>query len=279
MPIDIPQMFINIKAVQNSDWNGFWTAVFGAGFGALSAYWLNRRSENIKENNKNINSLKCLTQVLMSQFQILADLKVNVSEKQIAELNKIKNDFMTGATTEMRKATASIFHVEHFLDFDISRIDFSINNDPNFFHFVSMYFNQVASVKRIITEYNNYVSENIHHKETKGILQTDTRNKGEEIIHRLDIYISGLARELDNCILMNYKTINNCRKYGIEYFGPQNTMEVTFEDEYKGMLSSIKPIKWYEVKERSFVEKHMPNIAYQYKKMKSKYQKAVIDAD
>ena len=56
MPIDIANMIVNIKAAQNFDWGNF----CAAGFGALSAYWLNRRSEDKKENEINKQNFKRL---------------------------------------------------------------------------------------------------------------------------------------------------------------------------------------------------------------------------
>ena len=56
MPIDIANMIVNIKAAQDFYWGNF----CAAGFGALSAYWLNRRSEDKKENEINKQNFKRL---------------------------------------------------------------------------------------------------------------------------------------------------------------------------------------------------------------------------
>src|SRR5574344_2115177 len=120
MPIDIANMIVNIKAAQNLDWGNFWAA----GFGALSAYWFNRKSEDIKEKTKNICSLRCLIQVLTSQFGILTELKKNI----------INQDFINRKNAESIKEKGPIFYVENFIDFDISRIDFIVTQNPHFYH-------------------------------------------------------------------------------------------------------------------------------------------------
>src|SRR5574344_884114 len=56
MPIDVANIVVSIGKTQGFDWGNF----LAAGFGALSAYWLNRRSEDKKENEINKQNFKRL---------------------------------------------------------------------------------------------------------------------------------------------------------------------------------------------------------------------------
>ena len=53
MNLDITNMVMNIvQALQRFNWGNFWTALFGAGFGALAAFGCNIWHENIKQSKE-----------------------------------------------------------------------------------------------------------------------------------------------------------------------------------------------------------------------------------
>lgn len=270
MDINISKLIITTQSQDIFNWGSFWTALLGAGFGALSAYWLNRRSAEIKEKITNINNLRILIQFLSSQLYVFLDLKEKGINPKLAELKKIKQDFKTGEV-KMHHVLSIVMH-DIVDDFDLTKIEYFIKNEPNLYHSMAKHFNNSKILNRLIIEYNSYIKQ----------LQNENQNKKidmcgdvlETLIKNLETYISNLEGQINGCIWTGKKSIDNLVIYGIDYFGAVNVFKPDYSDEQVAIFNSLPSVGlWYEVKPRTFIKKHLPTFLLQYRRIKSKFKK------
>ena len=101
MNLDIANIVMNIgEASKGFDWGDFWTALFGAGFGAYAAYRLNIRKQNSDEKqnkfiklNKLINLAQMFSTKTCAYFRNLYNSKISNTALSLDIVNVDEQEF------------------------------------------------------------------------------------------------------------------------------------------------------------------------------------------
>jgi hypothetical protein len=214
MPIDIANMIMNIKAAQNFDWGNF----LAAGFGALSAYWLNRRSEDKKENEINKQNFKRLYYMTSDILTTFLNLQANVIDKcynSIGKYNTLsdyENNLVIGIVTKEYKYTAdySLIFLEKHSKYILPLVD-AIKQHVEIF-------NQALS-------FHNEFLKLVKDKDYKTF--DDFENDGKIKIN-IENSITGLKANSNILICFTYALMTILRKYKDKFLSQDEIVNIDF---------------------------------------------------
>lgn len=133
MNLEIANMVMNIgEATKGFDWGDFWTALFGAGFGAYAAYRLNIHKQNSDEKRNKLIKLN----KLINSAQMFGD-------KTNAYIENLYNSKISNTALSL-----------DIVNVDEQEFSFLGNYNIHFLYFLN-YFNQLINhLKTIIEQYN-----------------------------------------------------------------------------------------------------------------------------
>lgn len=224
--MSIPNITINIPDLGN-----FWTALIasliGAVFGALSAYWLNRRSEEQKEINSNI-----------SDFMILNyktyNLKSNLLNFKWKVLLPIKNEFKSlkvgDISIYLQSTIQSVFEFED----ELKKYYFLYKLNPSLYSLMFEINRYIIFVHKSIDAFN-VLTDNI---KTQIILRGGI---DEKLTEEPIALIKKLDEDSDNLLYFTdllFRALDNCNK---DYLQKElkNINFKTFEPDYETAI--LKP--------------------------------------
>lgn len=214
MNLDIANIVMNIgEASKGFDWGDFWTALFGAGFGAYAAYRLNIRKQNSDEKqNKFIKLNK------------LINLAQMFSTKTCAYFRNLYNSKISNTALSL-----------DIVNVDEQEFSFLGNYNIHFLYFIN-YFNQLINhLKTIVEQYNKATlltyNDNLFKK------KEDVVNIHNQLYEQIieDIFI---LRYL-NYIFLKHLYITKDR-YFMKSYANDNFLKKTFPDFEPVFLETIK---------------------------------------
>ncbi len=210
MPINVSNMIVNIGQTQSFEWGNFWTALFGAGFGALAAFGLKAFSEYYKTRKINITNLNILLEILASNLILFIELhKV---------INIIKNELSRSTQFASRRTYKAIIGT-NWGTFDVKNLYFIIKNQPGVYSTVVKYFSLMQNLKEMINEYNNKVYKDKNADNIDAILDT------------MKNYIEKIEKQLLDCIFGSMANIKNIQLYGADYFKASDILQYEIQNE------------------------------------------------
>lgn len=152
MNFDIANLVLNIEQQSNNfEWGSFFTALFGAFFGALSAFLFNQFTNSQKEKEQNIinsNSLLCL-------------LATNISDLYACylQIQAIRQNIIS----QIRHKTlpkGNYYLISKFLnDINNKNYYFILLKEPMIYSQIVSYFSSIEVLQLSIQKYNNIIDK------------------------------------------------------------------------------------------------------------------------